>query len=414
MKTLIVTHKYPLPENSGDRIRTMNFARYFSNSGRVDVLYFHPADQGMTMEFPFGREILVDKYQGSYGSRLIQLFAKLKYSKPWIVCGYTRECVATVKGVVESEDYDVILCRYAHHAYPLFFLSDALKRRVILDIDDLVSADLYQTMHGAPSRLMRIKSRIDLEFYRSYQRKCARLGYSMVCSEADRCELTRHLDPESLFLVPNVAPTLELREGYPLDGHCNLGTILFVGNLEYQPNVQGITWFITEIFVPLARVEADVTLILAGRNPDPALRSLCNRFARIELVESPVDIAPFYEKCGLVVVPLLAGGGTRIKILEAGYALRPVIATKIGAYGLGLVEYDHLLYMDDFPSFIGHYRWLRDVDNYRTLVMNLHRQVSEHYSIDTFNRTLDRVMGKVVPMTGEVAAAQTAGNARFS
>lgn len=397
MKTLVIAHKYPLPENSGDRIRTMNFARYFSSTGRVDILYYHRPDEGVAAEFPFDNGFLVDKYQGTYGSRLFQLYEKLKYSKPWIVCGYTRECVEAVTRIVEREDYDLILCRYAHHAYPLFFLQDALKRRVIVDIDDMISGNLYETVHGEMSNIRKIKSQLDFRFYQSYQKRCAALGTSLVCSEADRKKLEDHMSPEDLFIVPNVAPPAELPDGYDRDGHRNLGIILFVGNLEYRPNVQGLTWFITEIFTQLAAAEGDVSLIVAGRNPDPSLRSLCNQFERIQLVESPADIVPLYEKCGVVVVPLLAGGGTRIKILEAGYALRPVISTETGAYGLKLTEYENVLYMKDIPTFIESYRWLGSKDNYRRLVTNMNKHVAENFSIDSFNRSMDKVMSRIGP-----------------
>ncbi|BDV43045.1 glycosyl transferase family 1 [Geotalea uraniireducens] len=393
MKSLIIAHKYPLPENSGDRIRTMNFARYLSRVGRVDMLYFHPADDGVTADFPYGESIYVDKYAGSCGSRLVQLYEKLKYAKPWAVCGYTRDCLAAVAAVIAREDYDVILCRYAHHVYPLFFLPAEVRERVIVDIDDLISESLYETMQGTGAAKGGVKSWLDFKFYQAYQHKCAKLGRTLVCSAIDRQALERRSDPERLFLVPNVAPPVSLPEGYLRDGQRNLDTLLFVGNLEYRPNVQGIEWFITEIFSRLAAEKPSLSLLVAGRKPSPALRDLCARHERVTLVEDPPELVPLYERCGTVIVPLLAGGGTRIKILEAGLAHRPVISTPVGAHGLGVDEFEHLLYMRDYRTFAECYRWLGNPEHYRRLVAGMNDFVAANYSLETFNRSMDRVTG---------------------
>ena len=393
MKSLVIAHKYPLPENSGDRIRTMNFVRYLSRSGRVDVLYFHRGDSGGTPDFSFGEELFVDKYQGTHGTKLSQLYEKLRYLKPWLVCGYTKESIAQVVQTIEREAYDVILCRYAHHAYPLFFLSDLLKKRVVVDIDDLISETLYGTIHGAGAESLTLKSRLDLKLSQLFQLRCAALGRSLVCSEIDRQRLEGRVSAQRLFLVPNVAPPVSLSNGYLRDGHRNLSTLLFVGTLEYQPNVQGLEWFISEIFTRLAAEDPDVSLVVAGRNPSESVRSLCGRHERVHLVANPVDLVPLYEKCGVVVVPVLAGGGTRIKILEAGSSFRPVISTPAGAYGLGADEYEQLLYMRDYQTFHEGYQWLRDAGNYRRVVAGMNDFVARHYSVDSFNRSMDRVTG---------------------
>ena len=391
VKSLVITHKYPLPENSGERLRTMNFVRYLGRSGRVDTLYFHRADEGVGPSFPYGEQFFVDKYQGGYGSKLSQLLEKLKYLKPWLVCGYTRECVAEVVRIIERESYDVILCRYAHHAYPLFFLPEQLRGRIIVDIDDLIGEELYQTIHGKGASLLRVKSLLDFRLSQLHQVRCAALGRSLVCSEVDRQRLERRVDAQRLFLVPNIAPPVSLPEGYRRDGHPNLAKILFVGTLEYAPNVQGLEWFVAEIFSRLAALDPSVTLTIVGRNPTASVRALCDCHERVYLVGNPPDLVPFYQECGVVVVPVLNGGGTRIKILEAGSLLRPVISTPAGAHGLSVVEHEQLLYMRDYPSFIEAYRTLGNRGHYRRMVTGLNDFVASHYSVDSFNRSMDLV-----------------------
>jgi glycosyltransferase involved in cell wall biosynthesis len=63
------------------------------------------------------------------------------------------------------------------------------------------------------------------------------------------------------------------------------------------------------------------------------------------------DLAPEYAQAGVVIVPLRAGSGTRIKILEAISHRRPVVSTTIGAEGLGLKHEEHILIADTPPEF---------------------------------------------------------------
>jgi glycosyltransferase involved in cell wall biosynthesis len=395
MKTLVIAYKYPLPENSGDRIRTMNFVRYFKKLGDVDVLYFHQADQGVETGPPFDKAFYVDIDEGDdRKSKLLYLYEKIKYTKPWVLSNYTKQSIKITHDIIEQGHYDYILCRNALNAFPLFFLSEKLKKRIILDIDDIITADLHGSAHSAVSNdklTKKIKTLIDYKFYQLYQLKCARLGKSLLCSEKDRKIISKHINPENLFIVPNVVRGFDLCDGYNKNGHCNIGTILFIGHLSYIPNVQGLKWFIHEIFDRLISDGHTIKLLIAGKEPDLQLRAICSEYNQIELVDTPPDIVPFYDRCGAVIVPLLAGGGTRIKILESGHALRPIITTKIGAYGLNLKDYNNVLYMSDYYSFVERYNWLKNVNNYVRLTNNMHEYVRDNYKIKNFEDAMNNV-----------------------
>ena len=396
MKSLIIARDYPLPEISGDRIRTMNFVRYLRKFGRVDLLVYDPINKEMELGFLPGKLFHIKKDLGSHRCRLSQIYEKIKYSKPWSVCSYTKECVYAVTKLIEKEKYDIILCRYALDAYPLFFLNDLMKKNVIIDIDDMITRDLYETLNGSTIGISRIKFLIDYQLNKSYQHKCAKIGTALICSHKDRSNLEKGKKAGKVFVVPNIISPPNLPNNYIRDGHNNLNKILFVGNLLYPPNVDGLKWFITEIFTRLDALGSNFSLMIAGRDTEPSLRSFCDSYSRIQLIGTPPDLVPLYEQCGMVIVPLLAGGGTRIKILEAGHKLRPVISTKIGAEGLGLLEYDHFLLMNDYTTFIERYQWLCNRDNYHKLVANMQQYIAENYSVEIFNRSMDSVMKSIV------------------
>ena len=394
MKTLVIASQYPLPETGGNRIRTMNFVRYFKKHGDVDLAYYqdtapnHQPDPLFCHEFP-----LIQTDSPEKSNRLEDLYEQFRYSKPWIVCSYSRKTTQQLIDIIELGNYDQIVCRYAVSAFPLFFLSQETKGKVIIDLDDLMTPDLYQAVHGILPGIRKIRSFLDMGFYRKFQINCSRIGKTLVCSDADRKLILKDAPDAAVHVVPNVAPALALPENYTHEGYANLDTLLFVGNLAYPPNVAGLEWFITSIFNRFRTTSPDIKLLVVGKDPDARVRAACTANSQIELIENPADIVPFYDQCGVVIVPLLSGGGTRIKILEAGLASRPIISTDIGAYGLSLKNRYSFLSMQDYDSFKASYDWLRDRDNYTRMVHSMLRFVESKYTVKNFEDALDTVLG---------------------
>lgn len=122
--------------------------------------------------------------------------------------------------------------------------------------------------------------------------------------------------------------------------------ILFVGNLSYLPNADGIRGFALDVLPRLrARLGGEVTLRIAGSAPGPDINAL-ETLSGVELVANPVDLAKHYAWANLAVIPLETGGGTRIKLLEAFAHGVPVVATQVGASGIAVEHRTHLLLAD--------------------------------------------------------------------
>jgi glycosyltransferase involved in cell wall biosynthesis len=130
--------------------------------------------------------------------------------------------------------------------------------------------------------------------------------------------------------VPNVAsagPSRRRRR------RGRLFTIVFVGKLGYAPNADAVTWFVSRVWRRLERaLHHRVRLIIVGSSPPAAVARLGSQRG-IEVTGAVADVAPYYRDADLVIAPLRAGGGTRIKIIEAAAHGVPVVATGFGAEG---------------------------------------------------------------------------------
>ena len=128
-------------------------------------------------------------------------------------------------------------------------------------------------------------------------------------------------------------------------------TFIFAANFGYYPNDDAARYFCAEILPRLrAGARRPFQVRFAGAQPSAAVRALA---AEPEVsVTGPVDdITPWYESAHAAVVPVRAGGGTRIKVLEAFAHQRPVVSTALGAEGLDATGGRHLLIADDPDGF---------------------------------------------------------------
>ena len=168
----------------------------------------------------------------------------------------------------------------------------------------------------------------------------------LVCSSVDRARLaTRaravvHIVPNTVIVPASPLPPSQ-RDGFE---------VLFVGTLDYEPNAVGLIWFLKDGWPRVRAARPDARLNVVGRNPPPAIRAHDGRdgivvHGRVE------DLTPFYLDTHVAVAPILSGGGTRIKILEAFAHARAVVATTIGCEGIPAVSGQHLVVADTPADF---------------------------------------------------------------
>lgn len=202
----------------------------------------------------------------------------------------------------------------------------------------------------------------------------------------------RELAPDTIFhVLPNVVPSRAL--AWNLSARKSQ-EILFVGTLSYYPNEDAVRFFCCEILPIIRQRLGDaVRLRVIGFDCPPELRSFASE-GGIELLGYEKDLAVAYGTASLVVVPLRAGTGTRLKILEAFAHGCPVVSTTMGAEGLNIVPDVHFLLADDPEAFAN--ACVRILTN-PALAMELVREANElqrrSYSLENLIRCYDEVLG---------------------
>jgi polysaccharide biosynthesis protein PslH len=166
------------------------------------------------------------------------------------------------------------------------------------------------------------------------------------CSEADAALAARSYGAVKTSVVDNGVDVGRFAAVAP---DRNSNKILFLGALDWRPNLDAVALLLGEIF-PLLRAQVPgAELLIVGRHPPDQLRKKIAGIAGVSLHADVPDVTPYLAQCALMTVPLRIGGGSRLKILEALAAGLPVVSTTIGAEGLELEDGRHLR-LADSPS----------------------------------------------------------------
>ena len=286
------------------------------------------------------------------------------------LAGYPRPLpcrFATAEAVAEVGSRYAGLRLDAVHVFRLYlapfaaqFLEGSTDRRrpvCRLDLDDHESRTRYRIADLYASNGDRARAYLERAEAAKYERLeddyLPRFDAVYTASGSDRAALAaRYGGPHRFVHAPNairVPVATRARRG----GGRGPFTLLFVGTLNYYPNEDAARFLCREV-LPLVRERIGgrraVRLIIAGALPSAAVRAL-SATPGVVLAANVVDVAPLYRRANLVVVPLRAGGGTRIKLLEAFAHRRPVVATTIGVEGIDVRHGEHLLIADSPAAF---------------------------------------------------------------
>jgi glycosyltransferase involved in cell wall biosynthesis len=255
--------------------------------------------------------------------------------------------------------------------------------RVLEEMQVLVIYDQYSQQHHL---LKRLRSGLTWWKLRHYLSELlpAYAGCT-VASERERdCVLSA---------VPGYQPVVTVPNGIDLSrydgdfGQPEPDTLVYAGSLTYQPNFDAMEFFLRDIFPAVQTERPSVKLLVTG-NIDGVDRKALPDNAGVVFTGYLDDVRPTIARSWVSIAPLLAGGGTRVKILESLALGTPVVATSKGAEGLDLVSGRDILIADRPAEFAAAVlRIFKDNDLRDSLSRNGRQAVATKYDWETIGQT---------------------------
>jgi polysaccharide biosynthesis protein PslH len=216
--------------------------------------------------------------------------------------------------------------------------------RLLLDLHN-VESTLHARCAAAETGPAAVAHRVFERACRELEREwLPRFSALLVASEPDAEQVRLQAPRVPVLVYPNALPAA------PAPPRREEHVVVFSGNLEYHPNISAVRFFRRHIWPRLASEWPELKWRLVGKNPQ-AVSRYTSGDARIEVTGEVPDAVGCLARAQAAVVPLLAGSGTRFKILEAWAARTPVVSTRLGAEGLPARDGENLLLADDPGDF---------------------------------------------------------------
>jgi len=173
--------------------------------------------------------------------------------------------------------------------------------------------------------------------------------------------------------------------------------ILFLGSLEWRPNLDAVGLLLERVF-PLVRAqEPTARLCIVGRNPPPSLIRRVEPLENVELHANVDDVRPFLAQSGVMTVPLRIGGGSRLKILEALATGLPVVSSQVGAEGLSLRPGKDLVVVEKIEEIASALvACIRNPGKAQAMAEVGRRRVLEHHDWDGLAKKLEQSWEKCI------------------
>ncbi len=327
---LYIVHRFPYPPDKGDRIRTFNLLRFLSGHAAVHVacLADEPVDEGAlaTLKRYCERIEVVPIGRRTRWLRALQSFAAGKTVSEGAFESPTLR--RTVRAWSAEVRFRVAVASASSMAPYLMVpeLATVPKAVDLIDVDSQKWFDYAAASRGPKAWLYRVEGR---RLRRLEERLAAVCRALTVVSEHEADIFRDFADVPTLHAVPN---GVDLDYFQPITAGEERACV-FVGALDYRPNVDGALWFCREVWPTLRAREPQLTLYLVGRRPVPAVCEL-GRLPGVVVVGQVPDVRPHVARAAVTVVPLRIARGVQNKVLEAMALGRPVIASPESLAGL--------------------------------------------------------------------------------
>jgi len=346
MKILQICPRVPYPLHDGGAISMFNLTKHLALRGhQIKMLAF-----GKEASAPVEglREycdlsIVPHATANQPPAALLNIVARTPYT---ISKYHARQMYQQLDAAVARADFDVVHVDHLHMANYGVFLKARYGLPIVLRQHNLETAVMERFTRTQQSVWLRGYARLQ---YRKLLRYEPRL-----CEQFDCCVMITPEDERRLQTMSSRARTAVIPAGVDLPSPAGNvseepGNILFLASLDWPPNVDGFLWFYENVLPLVQSEEPAVQVSIVGKGQAPRLQRL--EHPNVRCIGFVPEVASYLQAAQVCIVPLFAGGGMRIKILEMLAHRKSVVSTSVGCEGIAATHGRELLIADGPKKF---------------------------------------------------------------
>jgi glycosyltransferase involved in cell wall biosynthesis len=401
MRVLMLTQVVVYPADAGPKVKTLQVLRHLA--AHHDVIYCtfvrsdkETQDAGKLHEFC--RKVVTVPIKRSRVSDVRFMAESLLSGDSFLLRRDDRAMMRSmVRQLLAEEHIDVL---HVDQLNMMRFVPSDWRGTVILDEHNAVWQVVERLRKGASNPISRLLLGREVRLVRKLEgNACRRADVVLAVSEHDQ-EALREVAGASvpIEVVPitvdaeQFRPIWEARNPHSPHRH----QLFTIGTMFWPPNSEGVIWWLREGYEQLRTLCPDVTYDIVGARPPRMLQTIAQGCTGVQVHDYVFDTTGFWLHATALAVPLLSGGGVRVKILEAMAMGVPVVSTTVGCEGLDVRHGVHLLIADtprDFARACA--TILQDKELAQRLAQNARQLILERYDARVALRPLDAAYEQV-------------------
>jgi len=393
LKILFLTHRVPFPQNGGYPIVVCNTIRGLVNLGHeVSLVALNAKSRHHQHEFSEDDQELISKinYRAyhininvSVFEVAVNLLSKTSFNiDKYYDAEFERQLVRTLR----AADYDII--QFEGLLVSLYL--NAIRKNS--------KAKLIYRSHNIENQIWeRLSQQKTDPFKKSYLKMHAKRikNYELAqLNNFDAIAVFTEQDKTTLLEYGTKIPIDIIPVGINMDHYkpdfdkTEFPSLFFLGSLDWLPNREGIEWFLENFNKDLTEGDLRVRFYVAG-NDIPERFDDYDVMGKIFIQGEVDDALEFINSKSIMIVPLLSGGGMRVKIVEGMAMQKCIISTSLGAEGINFTDGVNILIANDQEEFYDAiHRCITDEEYCRQIGLNARRLIEEQYDVNKVTKNL--------------------------
>lgn len=380
MKILLLSNKVPYPAKDGSSIAMQSMVNgLLGNNAEVSLLSINTLkhfrnDDEIKKNLPTG----LDAHWVTCNTNitLFGAFSNLFSNKPFHVSRFwQKDYLDVLKQILQQNTFDVIQLEGLAMAVYLPIIRQLSQAKVSLRAHNVEYQIWERTLTNQSKPLRKAYLKLQIDRLRQFE-------YDTL-EQIDALITITENDFETFSKVGYAKPHMTIPCGIEPSEYQNQQSelkfdIAYLASFDWEPNLQGLNWFLDEVWPLIRQQDAKLTLALAGRNMPQRLLDLAPN--NVKILGEVDNMNDFISSAKINMVPLLAGSGMRIKIIENMALSRPMVSTTIGAEGIAIKDGKEILLADtpdDFATAIIHL--VNDPTLQKNMGSAARKKVEEYY-----------------------------------
>lgn len=362
-RILLLTPQLPFPPEQGTSLRNYNILRGLLRRYSVTLLSFtadQPSQEALNrlsgceavITVPAPKRTLVSRLTRMATDRRPDMAHRLQSS------AFNEKLADLLRkgsGVEKCGEmaFDVVQVEGIELSFALEIVRSLSPSSKIIFDDHNVEYELqrraYLADRSSPGRWpAAIYSRVQAARLREYERQiCNRADHVVAVSENDG-RLLRELGIRApVSVIPN---SIDLEEYTSEEEPAEQFDLVFIGKMDYRPNIDAVLWFAGEVWPQLKLRRPETSWVIVGKNPHARLENL-KEMDGITVTGWVDRVQPYFQGSRICLMPFRVGSGTRLKLIEAMASARAIVSTTVGAEGFDVRSGEQLILVDEPPAF---------------------------------------------------------------